>query len=96
MSEQSMIERVARAIDPLAWQVTEQDLALGSRDKSEKQRQADAWNAKRNRRIRSWKTARDVLAAMREPTEGMVERASKQTTYRDAYQIMIDTALDEG
>jgi len=98
MSEQSMIERVARAI--VAVEGRGPDSVVGYRDG----RPTLAWHQLTTH-------ARAILQTMREPTEGMLnaiadparafddsERVTKTIMREDAdghYRAMIDAALDE-
>ena len=54
-----MVERVARALDPQAWNVREDDVA------------PEIYKERLKRRSRSLKQARDALQAMSEPTANM-------------------------
>lgn len=86
MSE-SMVERVARILEPQAWR------ALGLADTL----------AYANRRTSSLRKARAAIEAMRDPTDSMVDAALSATGfYEDGsndylvhYTAMIDAALNE-
>ena len=89
MTEMSMIERVARAIDPLLWRIL---------DRPE---DAEVFGHPDKRREYSLEKAEHALAAMREPTThmvGTVREASNDRLFGDVareWRAMIDAALSE-
>lgn len=105
-----MVEKVARAIDPLAfddWQKHFDYEMRASGNEAEAKAFAD-WTS--GKRIADAKEkARSALEAMREPTEAMVRAASEECVSFDhhgndgdmdaqeaidAYRVMIDKALE--
>lgn len=79
-TELSMVERVARQLEPQAW------AALGIGDTL----------AYSNRRTSSLRKARKAIGAMREPTKLMLMASGIHgTTNKSKYQAMIDEALKE-
>ena len=92
-----MVERVARAICPVFNGLPDNDYDAGMADHRGKTR--DDWR----------KFARAAIAAMREPTEEMIDaamatikepspswRAVKRLALRQQFPVMIDEALKDG
>jgi hypothetical protein len=81
-----MVKRIARILEPQAW------AALGIGDTL----------IYENRRISSLRKAALAIAAMREPTEAMIEASNREWDGRmshrssGAWQAMIDAALSGG
>lgn len=86
MSDMSMVERVARAIDPSCWEIPEEDYPAERARREAKQ-------------FSSLAAAKRAIEAMREPTEVMVKAgASIYCSEYEAPEIwkdMIDAALNE-
>jgi hypothetical protein len=97
-----MVERLARLINPAAWEPlegpAEAPRGLG--------RQLGGWNYQLRLRMESADKAREILAAMREPTEAMLDAELEEGTplrqtflddYSETrvYQVMIDAALKD-
>lgn len=75
MSE-TMVERVAKAIDRNAWVVSDSELHVQSRDLSRPDAERNVWESKARRRREARRRARNAIAAMREPTQYMVDESS--------------------
>lgn len=96
-----MIERVARAIDPDAWESADARLVrLGARNKEERIEDAADVMA-RPRIVKSLRYARAAVAAMREPTPGMQRAVCAgppgwPLVTLGVWQAMIDQILERG
>ena len=87
---ENIVERVARIIDPHAFDPQEKTrLAhLFGCFKTATERQSEA-------RAIAMGTARKILAALREPSDAMIE-AGEMCDAADVWRSMIDAALTEG
>jgi len=80
MTEQTMVERVARAICEKSW------IAKHSSDESRKAAIDANWHEFED-------IARAAIEAMREPTDAMVDAGMTELPAFQAYRVMIDAAL---
>lgn len=108
---ENIIERVARAVDPMAfraWQGMYDHCIRQGDDEATARKYADM--SERPRIDAAKAAARAAIAALREPSDAMIEAGNQSRPYKDdegdddlirlntegTWQSMIDTALTEG